>query len=260
MMVNENICCCTADIVCIESNLDEIIPVPRNSVYSRYIKRIIDFSLSLIGVVVLSPLLLVLTVLELIYHGRPVLYVTLRPGKDEKLFNLYKFRSMTNESAEDGELLPEKYRLTKFGKFLRATSLDELPSLFNIIKGDLAIIGPRPLLTDYLELYPQRYRYRHSVRPGLELSPPAGRLYFLTWREQFENDISYVENVSFTLDVKQLYLILKMILSPKNNKVRTDDTRVMFDGTNIDDTRSKREYLMARSQSVKESNGNTLAG
>ncbi len=224
-------------------NEDAGIPVPKKSLYSKYIKRILDLLLATLGLLAASPIMLIIAVLELVFHGRPVLYTSERPGKDEKLFRLYKFRSMTNVTGEDGALLPEEKRLTRFGRFLRSSSLDELPSLVNIIKGDMSIIGPRPLLREYIELYPPRYRCRHLIRPGLELAPPSGRYHFLTWREQFENDVYYLENVSFLLDVRQFFMIARMTLARKKNGVRTEDTRLRFDGGNLDDARSKHEYL-----------------
>ncbi len=220
---------------------DTNIPVPKNSLYSRYIKRLLDLLLATLGLMAASPIMLVIAILELVFHGRPILYSSERPGKDEKLFRIYKFRSMTNERGEDGELLPEWKRLTRFGRFLRSMSLDELPSLINIIKGDMSIIGPRPLLSEYIGLYPPRYRCRHLIRPGLELAPPAGRYHFLTWREQFENDVYYLENLSFLLDVKQFLMVARMTLARKKNGVRAEDTRLKYDGTNLDDTGSKAE-------------------
>ena len=211
-----------------------------NTFYYRYVKRLLDIVLSLSGIIVLSPVMLIVAFLELIFHGKPILYKNYRPGKDEKIFSMYKFRSMTNEKDENGNLLPEEKRLTKFGSIIRRTSLDELPELFNIIKGDMSIIGPRPLLVEYLKLYNPYHAQRHLVRPGLacfRITPSDSKTW--TWREQFDNDIWYIENISFINDVKQLFAIVKKVFG--NNDVRANDTRVMFNGHNLDETRSKKE-------------------
>lgn len=212
--------------------------VVKKSFYSTVVKRFLDIVLSGFALIVLSPLLLVIYILELIFHGRPALYKTRRPGKDGKIFELYKFRSMTNERGEDGLLLPEDQRLTKLGWFLRKTSLDELPELINILKGDMSIIGPRPLLIEYLELYTPRHAMRHSVRPGLAcVSLNSGTT--LTWGEQFENDIYYVEHVSLLLDIKTIFAVIREVFCARDS--RANDTRVPFNGENLDDTRSKQE-------------------
>jgi undecaprenyl phosphate N,N'-diacetylbacillosamine 1-phosphate transferase len=180
------------------------------------------------------------TILELVFHGRPVLYKTKRPGKNKKIVELYKFRSMTNERGKDGLLLPESKRLTKFGRLIRKTSIDELPQLFNILKGDMSIIGPRPLLIEYLPLYSRRHSYRHAVRPGL-LCPRIihTKSKTWTWGEQFENDIWYVEHVSFCTDVRMVIAVVKEVL--KASDIRSNDTRAPFTGNNLYDTRSRDE-------------------
>lgn len=216
------------------------LPQPKRSFYSLYFKRILDFCLSMMALICLSPLLMVICILELIYHGKPVLYKTKRPGKDGRIFNLYKFRSMTNERDENGMLLPEEKRLTKFGLFLRRTSIDELPGLLNILKGDMAIIGPRPLLVEYMNLYTPRHAMRHGVRPGLALARLIDKdSKTFTWREQFENDIYYVEHVSLVVDIKMIIGVF--LEAVKGSEYRTNDTRVPFDGNNLDETRSKEE-------------------
>ena len=149
--------------------MDNDLPKVKKTFYSVVLKRCLDILLSGIAMLLLSPLLLVVCLLELIYHGRPVVYSTKRPGKDGKLFNMYKFRSMTNERGADGYLLPDAQRLTKFGYFIRKTSIDELAGLVNILKGDMSIVGPRPLLVEYLQYYSPRHAMRHAVRPGLAL-------------------------------------------------------------------------------------------
>lgn len=216
------------------------IPTPKNSLYSRYIKRLLDILLSGMAILVLSPVLLVICVLELIYHGRPIFYIDKRPGKDGKTFGLYKFRSMNNKTDENGKLLMPGQRITKFGRILRRTSLDELAGLFNVFNGTLSIIGPRPLMMDYLPLYNERHKYRHAVRPGLacwdlnrgnELTASSW-----TWNAQFESDIYYVENVSFLLDVKMVLKTVQVVFSKSD--MRTNSDRVKFNGKNLNETRS----------------------
>lgn len=180
--------------------------------YKNGIKRGLDLLLSFCAIVVLSPVLLVLAVLVRVKLGSPVLFRQERPGKNEKIFTLCKFRTMTDERGADGELLPDAVRLTKFGKFLRATSLDELPELFNILKGDMSLIGPRPLLVSYLPYYTEKEKKRHSVRPGLTgLAQVSGRN-FLDWDKRLQKDVEYVENLSFKMDVKVLLLTIKTVL------------------------------------------------
>lgn len=176
---------------------EEKIPKPKKSLYSIYIKRLIDLVISGIGILVLSPVFLVIVFLEWKYHGKPAIYKLKRPGKDNKIFTVYKFRSMTNDSDENGVLFPEEDRLTPFGIFLRKTSLDELPQLINIFKGDMAIIGPRPLLVEYLDYYSPRHAMRQSVRPGLVCITDNDQNGPVTWRTQFESDIEYIENYKF---------------------------------------------------------------
>lgn len=180
--------------------------------YKNCFKRMIDFCLSLGGLIVLSPVLLVLMILVRMKLGSPVFFTQERPGKDEKIFKLYKFRTMTDERDEEGKLLPDAKRLTKFGKFLRATSLDELPELWNICKGDMALIGPRPLLVSYLPYYTEREQLRHTVRPGLTgLAQVSGRN-FLDWDKRLEKDVEYVENLSFMMDLKILKMTVDTVL------------------------------------------------
>ena len=180
--------------------------------YKNCIKRCLDFLLSLCGIIVLSPVLLVLCILVHVKLGSPVLFRQERPGRDEKIFTLCKFRTMTDEKDENGKLLPDAVRLTKFGKFLRGTSLDELPELFNILKGDMSIIGPRPLLVSYLPYYSERERRRHSVRPGLTgLAQVSGRN-FIDWDRRLAKDVEYVENLTFGMDVKVLWMTVKTVL------------------------------------------------
>ena len=180
--------------------------------YKKWVKRCLDFLLSLCAIILLSPLLLVLTILVRLKLGSPVIFHQERPGKDEKIFTLCKFRTMTDERDENGELLPDAVRLTKFGRFLRGTSLDELPELFNILKGDMSIIGPRPLLVSYLPYYSKREKLRHSVRPGLTgLAQVSGRN-FIDWDRRMDKDIEYVEHLSFAMDMKVIWLTVKTVL------------------------------------------------
>lgn len=179
--------------------------------YKKIIKRALDFVLSSAAIIVLSPVLLVLAFLVRTRLGSPVLFRQERPGKDEKIFTLCKFRTMTDERDEQGNLLPDAVRLTKFGKFLRSTSLDELPELFNIWKGDMSIIGPRPLLVSYLPWYTEEEKLRHTVRPGLTgLAQVSGRN-FLDWDRRLAKDVEYVKNLSFAMDLKVLWLTVKVV-------------------------------------------------
>lgn len=221
------------------------LPTPRNTIYSRYIKRLLDIVLSALAILVLSPVLLVIYILELCYHGRPAIFVHKRPGKDGKIFDMYKFRSMTNECDENGKLLHPRLRITPFGRILRRTSLDELAGLFNILNGTMSIIGPRPLMVDYLPLYNERHKYRHAVRPGLacwdlqsdgELTSASW-----TWNAQFESDIYYVENVSFWLDVKMILKTFQVVL--RRSEMRTNSDRVKFNGHNLTETRTRSQVI-----------------
>ena len=182
------------------------------AMYAKYIKRMLDFLIALVGLVVASPILLIVAVLVRIKLGSPVLFAQERPGKDEKIFKLYKFRSMSDARDEQGNLLPDKDRLTPFGKMLRATSLDELPELFNILKGDMSLIGPRPLLVSYLPWYTEREQLRHTVRPGLTgLAQVSGRN-SLVWDKRLEKDVEYVEHLSFMMDLKILFMTVKKVV------------------------------------------------
>ena len=180
--------------------------------YRRFIKRWLDFVLSFIGIVVLSPVLIVLAALVRIKLGSPVLFRQERPRRDEKIFTLCKFRTMTDKKDGEGKLLPDSERLTKFGKLLRAASLDELPELFNILKGDMSIIGPRPLLVSYLPYYTEEEKLRHKVRPGLTgLAQVSGRN-FIDWDKRMEKDVEYVKNLSFFMDIKVLWMTVMTVL------------------------------------------------
>lgn len=177
--------------------------------YAKYFKRILDFIFSLIGIVLLSPVLIIVAILVRMKLGSPVIFKQQRPGKDEKIFTLYKFRTMTDKKDEKGNLLSDSERLTKFGKTLRSTSLDELPELFNILKGDMSFVGPRPLLIEYLKLYNEEQKRRHVVRPGLTGLAQINGRNAISWREKFKEDINYVEKITFIGDIK---IILKTII------------------------------------------------
>ncbi len=180
--------------------------------YRLFIKRLLDIVLSGMALILLSPVYLILAILIRVKLGSPVIFHQERPGKDEKIFTLCKFRTMTDERDENGELLPDAVRLTKFGKLLRATSLDELPELWNIFKGDMSIIGPRPLLVSYLPYYTEEEKLRHTVRPGLTgLAQVSGRN-FLDWDRRLQKDVEYVKNLSFRMDLKVIFMTVKVVL------------------------------------------------
>lgn len=178
---------------------------PKFGFYAKYIKRPLDVLCALAALIVFCWLYLIVALLVRVKLGSPILFCQERPGKDEKIFKLYKFRTMTDKRDEHGELLPDEERLTKFGKFLRATSLDELPEAINILKGDMSVIGPRPLLVKYLPYYDERQRHRHDVRPGLSGYAQANGRNAISWDDKFELDIHYVNNITFLGDVKIIF-------------------------------------------------------
>lgn len=196
----------------------------RASFYEKYIKRMMDVVLSGGALVMLSPLLLVTAVLVRIKLGGPVIFRQARPGKDGKIFHLYKFRSMTDEKDENGDLLPDEVRLTSFGKKLRATSLDELPELWNILKGDMSIVGPRPLLVSYLPYYTEEERHRHDVRPGLTGLAQVNGRNNLTWEQKFAYDLEYVKNISLLWDVKIVIATVGKVFSRADIQTDTQAT------------------------------------
>lgn len=199
--------------------------------YREYVKRGIDFGLSLIATIILSPVFLVLAILVRVKLGSPVLFKQERPGKDEEIFCMYKFRTMTDERDEDGNLLPDEKRLTPFGKKLRSTSLDELPELINILKGDMSIVGPRPLLVRYLPLYNDRQRRRHEVRPGVTgLAQVKGRN-SISWEKKFEWDVRYVEHVSPLLDLRIIINTIGVVLRKEGINSNTAVTMEEFQGS-----------------------------
>ena len=197
----------------------------------KYIKRILDIISSLLAIIILLPLLAVTAVLVKTKLGSPVLFKQERPGKDEKIFTLMKFRTMTDERDENGELLPDEVRLTKFGKFLRSTSIDELPELFNILKGDMSVIGPRPLLVKYLPRYNEHQHRRHKVRPGLSGWAQVNGRNSISWEEKFDLDVEYVDNYSFAMDVKILFMTVLNVLKKEGISSETSATMEVFMGT-----------------------------
>ena len=199
--------------------------------YQKYIKRLLDIAISFTALLVLSPALLVVAVLVRTRLGSPVIFHQDRPGYREKVFRLCKFRSMTDARGADGELLPDAVRLTRFGKALRATSLDELPELWNILKGDMSLIGPRPLLVKYLPLYNESQRRRHDVKPGLTGWAQVNGRNAITWEQRFEYDVYYVDHISFLMDLKILFQTVAVVLRHSDINSATDATMEAFTGT-----------------------------
>ena len=192
----------------------------KKGIYENYIKRILDIILSLVALVCLSPILLIVAILVRVKLGSPVLFKQKRPGKDEKIFTLYKFRTMTDERDKSGNLLPDSQRLTKFGKFLRSTSLDELPELINIIKGDMSIVGPRPQLVRDMLFMTDEQRKRHSVRQGLTGLAQVNGRNNITWEEKLNYDLEYIQKITFIGDLK---IILKTVFKVfKKDDINTD--------------------------------------
>lgn len=192
----------------------------RLKLYKKFVKRLLDIIISFVALVVLSPLLLVIAILIKIKLGSPIIFKQKRPGLNEEIFTIYKFRTMTNEKNENGELLPDELRLTKFGKFLRSMSLDELPELYNILKGDMSFVGPRPLSVKYLPYYNERERLRHSVRPGLTGLAQVNGRNRLSWEERFKLDVDYVENLTFINDIKIIQKTISVVFRRSDIVVR----------------------------------------
>ena len=191
--------------------------------YKNYIKRFLDFTLSLLALILLSPVMLIIAILVRIKLGTPVIFKQQRPGKNEKIFTLYKFRTMTDKKDENGNLLPDSERLTKFGKLLRSTSLDELPELINILKGDMAIVGPRPLLVEYLPYYTEEEKHRHDVRPGLTGWAQVNGRNNCNWDKRLALDVEYVSNISFLFDLKIICMTVGCVLKRSDVNVDNQD-------------------------------------
>lgn len=203
----------------------------RAGFYEKYIKRLLDIVLSGAALVILSPVLLITAVLVRIKLGSPVIFTQERPGKDEKVFKLHKFRSMTDARDENGNLLPDKERLTRFGAKLRSLSIDELPELWDIFRGKMSIVGPRPLLVKYLPLYNEEQHHRHDVRPGLTGWAQVHGRNLTSWEERFEYDVEYVNNISFALDVKIIIMTIRCVLGREGINADGSATMEAFVGT-----------------------------
>lgn len=198
--------------------------------YERYIKRLQAIVLSLIAIIILSPILLITYLLVRVKFGKPAIFIQKRVGKDGKVFDLYKFRTMTNQRDEDGKLLPDDQRLTSFGKKLRSTSLDELPELFNVLKGDMALIGPRPLLVKYLPLYNDEQARRYEVRPGLTGYAQVNGRNTITWEDRLKLDVEYVDNVTFLNDWKIIFKTIKTVFKREGISEKGSATMDEFKG------------------------------
>jgi undecaprenyl phosphate N,N'-diacetylbacillosamine 1-phosphate transferase len=209
----------------------EIMKSLKVGIYGRLFKRPMDFILSLIAIIVLSPVLLMVAILVRTKLGSPVLFKQQRPGLNEKIFMMYKFRTMTDEIDGNGDLLPDSVRLTKFGRFLRSTSLDELPELLNILKGDMSIIGPRPLLVQYLPLYNNHQKRRHEVRPGLSGLAQVNGRNALSWEDKFNLDVEYVDKIGFIRDLSIIFLTLKKVFVREGINSETAATMEPFKGS-----------------------------
>lgn len=207
------------------------------SFYTRYGKRIFDLCLTVPAFIMLSPVMGVTAVLVALKLGRPVLFTQKRPGYHEQIFQMYKFRSMTDERGEDGELLPDEVRLTPFGKKLRSSSLDELPELLNILKGDMSLVGPRPLLVQYLPLYNRQQRKRHDVKPGITGLAQINGRNSISWEEKFAYDVQYVENISWKEDIR---ILIETVLTVfKREGINSENSVTMEDFTGTPEEKVK---------------------
>ncbi|MCJ0593045.1 sugar transferase [Enterococcus cecorum] len=202
----------------------------KTKLYEKYGKRIQDVILSFVALIILFPVLIILYVLIRYKLGSPVFFTQDRPGKNGKIFRLYKFRTMTDEKGLNGELLPDDQRLTSFGKILRSTSLDELPELINIIKGDMSIVGPRPLLVKYLPLYNEKQARRHEVKPGFTGYAQVNGRNSITWEEKFDLDVYYVDHISFIGDWKIIFKTIKTVILREGISSETSSTMEEFEG------------------------------
>ena len=201
--------------------------------YKHFFKRFLDFWISLIALIIISPILLIMTLLlHFANRGAGAFFLQERPGKDGKLFKVIKFKTMTDERDADGNLLPDEVRLTKVGRFVRSTSIDELPQLVNVLKGDMSLIGPRPLLVQYLPLYSKEQMRRHEVRPGISGWAQCHGRNQISWTEKFKLDVWYVDHLSFTTDIKVIFITIKKVLFREDINSDTDATMEDFDGTN----------------------------
>lgn len=201
--------------------------------YAKFFKRLFDFFISLCAIICLSPVFVVLIIFGAIKMKGNPFFTQNRPGKNEKIFKLIKFRTMTCETDENGELLPDEDRLTKYGNFLRSTSLDELPEFFNILKGDMSFVGPRPLLVKYLPLYNEEQKRRHESRPGLTGLAQVNGRNSLTWEQKFEDDVKYIDNISLVLDIKILFKTVATVLKREGINQENNATMEEFKGTPV---------------------------
>lgn len=207
----------------------------------KYVKRFFDFISALIALILFSVLLAVVAVLVKIKLGSPVIFKQERPGLNNKIFTLYKFRTMTDEKDKNGELLPDEVRITKFGQFLRDTSIDELPELINILKGDMSFIGPRPLLVQYIPLYNEHQVRRAEVKPGLSGWAQVNGRNSITWEDKFDMDVYYVDNYSFVLDIKILFMTIKNVI--KREGISSDTSATMEPFTGTPEKKEETEYV-----------------
>ena len=198
--------------------------------YRKYFKRVFDFVCSLLALIVLSPVLLITAILVRIKLGTPVIFKQKRPGLNEKIFTLYKFRTMTDQKDEQGNLLPDEVRLTKFGKMLRSTSLDELPELWNILKGDMSVVGPRPLLVRYLPYYTDKEKHRHDVRPGLTGLAQVNGRNEVSWEKKFQLDVEYTQHITFWSDIRIILQTVGNVFGGKGISSTTSATMEEFLG------------------------------
>ena len=203
----------------------------KNGIYNRFIKRLFDIVLSLLFIILFCWLYLIVAILVRVKLGSPVPFKQPRPGKDEKIFDMYKFRTMTDGRDASGNLLPDAERMTPFGSFLRKTSLDELPEMFTILKGDMSFVGPRPLLVKYLPLYNEEQHRRHEVRPGLTGWAQVNGRNLLSWEDKFAKDVYYVDNISFLLDLKIIFKTVAVVFNHSGISSETDATMEAFTGT-----------------------------
>lgn len=204
--------------------------VPSDTIYSRYIKRLLDIIISLVMLILTSPINLILAVCTFFDVGRPILFRQRRLGRNGRIFYIVKFRNMRNTRDARGELLPAKDRVTKFGLFVRKTSLDELLNFWSVLKGDMSIIGPRPLVPEYYNRYSARHKQRMAVRPGLECPPRSAITHVRNWQEQFENDVWYVAHVNFRTDCHMIVQLVRFALNKKSSEARASSTRGTFMG------------------------------
>ena len=224
--------------------------------YANKVKRIIDFTLSFIALIVLFPVILIIFITVRINIGTPAIFKQKRIGKDNKEFILYKFRTMTNETDSEGNLLPDDERTTKLGNFLRKSSLDELPELINIIKGEMSIVGPRPLLVRYLDYYTEEEKHRHDVLPGLTGYAQVNGRNFLTWEEKFELDLKYIEECSFVCDLKVILSTIKQVLSKGDvlelGEVYSDEKGLLWVNVNGEKKHVCRALDVERREKIEE--------